>query len=91
MMVCHDLFTSLTISAKNNVLSGKLVNEENEQFDISDLNYKDGILSFNLEIPELGENPLKAWLKVENTVFDGALGGDDEGMAIDFPMKGQKK
>ena len=86
-----DLSTVLTISEKEDVLSGKLVNEENEQFDISGLNYKNNILSFNLINPEIGENTLKAWLKVKNNKFDGALGGDDDGMAIDFPVKGRKK
>ena len=40
---------------------------------------------------QVGEEPLEAWLKIEGDQFDGALGGDDDGMAIDFSMKGRKK
>ncbi len=86
-----DLSTILTIKMEKGRPLATLRDLENKQFDISNVNFADGILSFDLVIPELGEEPRHAWLKVEGDQFDGALGGDDDGMAIDFPMKGKKK
>ena len=87
----HDLKSVLTISMSDDKLTAVFKDEEKGQLDISVIDFKNGILSFDLVIPELGEEPLEAWLKIEGDQFDGALGGDDDGMAIDFSMKGRKK
>jgi hypothetical protein len=39
----------------------------------------------------LGAQPLAVWGRVKGDQFDGALGADDEGMVIDYPMKGKRK
>jgi enterochelin esterase family protein len=85
------LTNRLTITNNGGKLSATFKDQENNQFKISNVNYSEDILTFDLVIPELGEEPLQAWLKVDAEQFDGALGGYDDGMAIDFPMKGRKR
>jgi hypothetical protein len=76
---------------KDGELSAIFKDEEKGELEISEVSFSDGILSFGLVIPELGENPLTSWLKVDGEVFEGALGGEDDGRPVDFPMKGQRK
>jgi hypothetical protein len=86
-----ELSNSLTITNNDGKLSATFKDQKNNQFDISNVKFTEDILSFDLVIPDLEEEPLQAWVKVEGDQFDGALGGYADGMAIDFPMKGRKK
>jgi enterochelin esterase-like enzyme len=85
------LSNRLTITTKNGELSATFKDREDRQFDISNVKFSEDILSFDLVIPDLGEKPLAAWGRVEGDKFDGVLGADDEGMVIDYPMKGTRK
>jgi len=86
-----ELSNRLSITNSKGKLSATFKDQENNQFNISNVKFSEDILSFNLVIPDLGKESLEAWGRVEGDKFYGALGADDEGMAIDFPMKGRKK
>jgi enterochelin esterase family protein len=86
-----ELSSVLTLTTSDAKLSATFKDQKNNQFNISNVKFSDDILSFDLIVPDLDEEPLQAWARVEGDQFDGALGGDDDGMAIDFPMKGRKK
>jgi enterochelin esterase-like enzyme len=85
------LSNRLTITTNNGKLSATFKDQEDKQFDISNVKFSEDILSFDMVIPDLGDKPLAAWGRVEGDQFDGALGADDEGMVIDYPMKGEKR
>lgn len=86
----YELSNTLTIDEKDGSLIGKLTNDDGEEFKLTDLKFHDSRLSFSFVIPELGEEPLKAWLQVDGDILEGPLGGDDDGMAIDYPMNGHR-
>ena len=85
-----ELKNTLTINETEGRLSGKLTNDDGQEIKVDDLNFHDSKLSFSFVIPELGEEPFQAWLHVNGDVLDGPLGGYDDGMAIDYPMKGKR-
>lgn len=87
----EKLTNVLTLTTNNGILSATFKDQENNQYAISNVIFKEDILSFDLVIPELGEQPLAAWGRVVGDKFDGVLGADDEGMVIDYPMKGKRK
>lgn len=86
----YELRNTLTIEKKDGGLTGTLTNDEDEKYELTDLKFYDSKLSFSFVIPEIGDNPLKAWLHVDGDILEGPLGGDDDGMATDYPMKGHR-
>jgi hypothetical protein len=79
------------ISSVKNRIKTTYTDQNNKQIEISNVKFSEDILTFDLVIPELGAQPLAVWGRVKGDQFDGALGADDEGMVIDYPMKGKRK
>jgi enterochelin esterase family protein len=85
-----ELSAILTITNSDGKLSATFKDQESKQFDISNVNFSEDILSFDLVIPDLGQEALAAWVRVDGDQFEGALGADDEGMIVDYPMRARK-
>ena len=78
----EKLTNVLTLTSNNGILSATFKDQKNNQYAISNVIFKEDILSFDLVIPELAEQPLAARGRVDGDQFDGTLGADDEGMLI---------
>jgi len=89
--VWGDIFSGvLSIFEENDRLAAQFVSSENSKHDVTDVSFKEGILSFNFMLPGLSEDPSRSWLFVEGGAFKGALGVIEGTGEIDFPMRGRR-
>jgi enterochelin esterase-like enzyme len=86
----------LSIFEENDRLAAQFMSSENSKHDVTDVSFKEGILSFNFmlrgmsEDPAHSEDPSRSWLFVEGDAFKGALGVVEGAGDIDFPMRGRR-
>ena len=85
-----DLSGTLKIAQDSGVYTAEFDNGKGACYLVDDVSFEDGLIEFKLFVPDVGDNPLEAWLHVEGEYLEGPLGGDDDGMAADYPLTGKR-